>query len=217
MSNRLAAALGRHVRFAVALGCGLVALAAGRIANLPVALLAAGDVFYFVFLLLCGILIAGQTARDLKRRAKSEDEGIGVVVIIVLATMLFFSVAVFEALSKKHGLEILPLALAAIGAPLGWFVLHTVMAFHYADLHYFDDPDSPDDDERDLDFPGKAEPGPWDFLYFSFVIGMTCQVSDVQVKTAVMRRAVLWHGVAAFFFNTVFIAMAVNAAVSMAA
>jgi len=95
-------------------------------------------------------------------------------------------------------------------------VLHTVMAFHYADLHYFDDPDTPDDDSRDLDFPGCALPGPWDFLYFSFVVGMTCQVSDVQVKTATMRRAVLSHGVASFFFNTVFIAMAVNAGVSLA-
>ena len=55
-----------------------------------------------------------------------------------------------------------------------------------------------------------------DFLYFSFVIGMTCQVSDVQVKTMVMRRAILGHGVASFFFNTVFIAMAVNAAVALA-
>jgi uncharacterized membrane protein len=48
------------------------------------------------------------------------------------------------------------------------------------------------------------------------VVGMTCQVSDVQVKTTAMRKAVLVHGVAAFFFNTVFIAMAVNAAVSLA-
>jgi uncharacterized membrane protein len=217
MSNRLAAAFSRHSRFYVALACGLVAFAAARIAGLPVALLAGGDIFYLVFLALCSVMIAGQTADDLKRRAKSEDEGIGIVVVIVLATMLFFSAAVFEALAKKHGIEIVPLVLAGIGAPLGWFVLHTVMAHYYADLHYFDDPSTTDDDDRDLDFPGKGDPGPWDFLYFSFVVGMTCQVSDVQVKTAAMRRAVLGHGVVSFFFNTVFIAMAVNAAVAMAA
>ena len=90
------------------------------------------------------------------------------------------------------------------------------MAFHYADIHYFDDPSTTQDDERDLDFPGKGDPCAWDFLYFSFVVGMTAQVSDVQVKTTVMRKAVLWHGIVSFFFNTVFIAMAVNAAVSMA-
>ena len=216
MSNSLAAALNRHIRFYIALGCGFVALAIGQIVGLSIALFAAGDVFYLVFLGLCAVMIAGETPRDLQKRAKSEDEGIRIVVFIILATMLFFSVAVFEVLAKKHGAGIAPLILAGIGAPLGWLVLHTVMAFHYADLHYFDDPDTSDDDERDLDFPGKGEPGPWDFLYFSFVIGMTCQVSDVQVKTAAMRRAVLGHGVVSFFFNTVFIAMAVNAAVAMA-
>src|SRR5579863_10114589 len=123
----LTAALGRHVRFYIALMCGLIALAIGRMAAMPVAFLAAGDVFYFVFLGLCGVMVAGQSAQDLKTRAKSEDEGLLIVVVIILATMLFFSVAVFEALGKKHEIEILPLVLAGIGAPLGWFVLHTVM------------------------------------------------------------------------------------------
>ena len=217
MSNWLTAALSRHIRFYVALACGLAVLLAGRMAGLPVALLAAGDAFYLVFLGLCLTMIAGQSAVDLKRRAKSEDEGIVIVILIILATLSFFSVAVFEAVGKKPHPELLPLLLAGAGAPLGWFVLHTAMAFHYADLHYFDDPGTDDDDEGDLAFPGKDQPCAWDFLYFSFVIGMTCQVSDVAVKTTTMRRTVLWHGVVSFFFNTVFIAMAVNAAVAMAA
>jgi uncharacterized membrane protein len=90
------------------------------------------------------------------------------------------------------------------------------MAFHYADLFYFDDPETPEQEGHDLDFPGCEEPNAWDFLYFSFVIGMTCQVSDVQVKTSAMRQTVLAHGVVSFLFNTVFIAMAVNAGVSLA-
>jgi uncharacterized membrane protein len=209
-------ALRRHVRFYAALLCGIAALAAARMAGLAIAVLLGGVVFYVVFLTLCAILAATETPADLKRRAKSEDEGIAIVILILLATISFFSVAVFDALNHKHGLDFWPLALAGAGALLGWFVLHTMMALHYADIHYFADPEC-DDDYRDLDFPGRDEPGIWDFLYFSFVIGMTAQVSDVQVKTTVMRRAVLWHGVVSFFFNTVFIAMAVNAAVAMAA
>jgi uncharacterized membrane protein len=65
-------------------------------------------------------------------------------------------------------------------------------------------------------FPGGAEPGPWDFLYYAFVVGMTAQVSDVQVFDTKMRRATLGHGVVSFFFNTVLIAMAVNAVVALA-
>ena len=67
-------------------------------------LLAGGDVFYLVFLGLCLVMIAGQTPADLKRRAKTEDEGIVIVVLITLATMAFFAYAVFTALNKKHGL-----------------------------------------------------------------------------------------------------------------
>ena len=216
MANRFGAALSRHLRFYSALGCGLVVLLVGRMLGLPSALLAAGDVFYLVFLSLCLAMVASQSADDLKARARDEDEGIAIVVFIILATMSYFSIAVFEALNGRHKIMVLPLVLAAVGAPLGWFVLHTAMAFHYADLHYFDDPGSAQDDDRDLEFPGQGDPCAWDFLYFSFVIGMTCQVSDVQVKTMVMRRAVMWHGLVSFFFNTVFIAMAVNAAVSLA-
>lgn len=217
MINWLASALSRHVRFYAALACGLLAFGIGRMADLPVALLAGGDVFYIVFLGLGLAMVAGQSAESLKRRAKTEDEGIAIVILIIMATLCFFSLAVFEALSKKHGFDLLPVILAGIGAPLGWCVLHMAMAFHYADLHYFDDPDADDDDEGDLGFPGKDQPCAWDFLYFSFVVGMTAQVSDVVVKTTTMRRTVLWHGLVSFFFNTVFIAMVVNAAVAMAA
>lgn len=217
MTNWVASALSRHARFYLALGCGLLAFGIGRMADLPVALLAGGDVFYIVFLGLGLAMVAGQSAEDLKRRARTEDEGIAIVVFIILATLSFFSLAVFEALSRKHGFDPLPMILAGIGAPLGWCVLHVAMAFHYADLHYFDDPDAGGDDEGDLGFPGKDQPCAWDFLYFSFVVGMTAQVSDVVVKTTTMRRTVLWHGLVSFFFNTVFIAMAVNAAVAMAA
>lgn len=205
----------RHGRFYSALLCGCVAALAARQMGFAVPLLAGGDVFYLVFLLLVAALVARMRPGDLKRRAKREDEGIAIVLLITLATIGFFAEAVFTALNRKHGIDILPLVLAAAGALMGWFVLHTVMAFHYADIHYFDDPDI-EGDEKDLDFPGPGQPGCWDFLYYSFVVGMTCQVSDVQVRTTVMRRATILHGVVSFFFNTVFIAMAVNAGVTLA-
>lgn len=217
MSRRLAVAFRRHIRFIISLICGIAAGVAAGAVGFSAPFLLGGNIFYLIFLVLCAVMFAGMPAEEFQKRARSGDEGIGVVILIILATMLFFFTAVFEALNRKHGIPWVPLVLAGVGAPLGWLVLHTTMAFHYADLHYFDDPQTPDDDDaRDLDFPGCSEPCPWDFLYFSFVIGMTCQVSDVQVKTTVMRRAVLGHGLVSFFFNTVFIAMAVNAAVAMA-
>lgn len=210
----LPVALSRHIRFHSALACGLAAWAACRMLDIHAAPLAGGDVFYLVFLVLCVPLVR-QSAADLKRRAKVQDEGMAVVLAITLLTMAYFCFAVFTALHDKNSHDPLPLVLAGIGAPLGWVVLHTVMAFHYADIHYFDDPDCPDDG-KDLAFPGDGDPCTWDFLYYSFVVGMTAQVSDVQVITTVMRKSTLLHGVVSFFFNTVFIAMAVNAGVALA-
>ncbi|MBV9521722.1 MAG: DUF1345 domain-containing protein, partial [Alphaproteobacteria bacterium] len=66
-----------------------------------------------------------------------------------------------------------------------------------------------------LAFPGEARPDYWDFLYFAFVVGMTCQVSDVQVTSRAMRRLTLIHGIVAFFFNTVILALTINIAAGL--
>lgn len=214
--KRLPALLSRHLRFYTALVCGGAAWGAAALAGIDHPELAGGDIFYIVFLLLCLLMTMGQSKADLKRHARQEDEGMGIVVLIILATMGFFCVAVFAALHKKQGgIDTAPLVMAGVGALLGWFVLHTAMAFHYADVHYFEDPEC-DGGDKDLDFPGRGDPGLWDFLYYSFVVGMTAQVSDVQVRTTAMRKLTLFHGVVSFFFNTVFIAMAVNAGVALA-
>jgi len=65
-----------------------------------------------------------------------------------------------------------------------------------------------------LDFPGNEKPGYWDFAYFSFVIGMTSQVSDVAVTSKPIRQTVTAHGIVSFFFNATLLALMVNIAAS---
>ncbi len=115
----LASAFSRHIRFYIALLCGTAAYGIAVGLRLDAAFLAAGDAFYAVFLGLCAVMGAGQTPADLKRRAKTEDEGIAIVVLITLATMAYFAVAVFIALGRKHALDIPALSMAAGGALLG--------------------------------------------------------------------------------------------------
>jgi uncharacterized membrane protein len=102
--------------------------------------------------------------------------------------------------------------------PLGWFTLHTVAAFRYAHLYYTKRGGGGNEpgDAGGLAFPETREPGTWDFLYYAFVVGMTAQVSDVQVLSTSMRRLTLAHSVTSFFFNTVLLALAVNIAASYA-
>jgi uncharacterized membrane protein len=93
-----------------------------------------------------------------------------------------------------------------------WMLVHTIFAIHYAHEYYQpkQTPNDCDTDSSGLDFPDDIEPDYWDFLYFSFVIGMTSQVSDVQVTSRTMRRLSLIHGILSFFFNTTILAMTIN-------
>lgn len=98
------------------------------------------------------------------------------------------------------------LAGATVG--LSWLLIHVRFAFHYA--HRFVSARRHAAAPALL-FPGEHPPDYGDFLYFSFVIGMTSQVSDVQVASRAMRRLVLWHSLLAFAFNMLILALGINA------
>jgi uncharacterized membrane protein len=203
-----------HSRFYLALVIGVSALALARQLPSPLPEAIGGDAFFLSFLVMSWWLVFRLTANDLRRRADIEDEGGIVVTLITVGAIGYASLAVFETLHGKSLNSPLTLLLALAGAPMGWFMLHTVSALRYAHLYY-------NDDEEEgyvppLKFPECLEPGPWDFMYFALVVGMTAQVSDALVQTTQMRKTVLAHSVVSFFFNTVLIAMAVNAAVTIA-
>ena len=127
------------------------------------------------------------------------------------------SLSIFTVLHSKHAPSPLALGLALAAAPLGWASLHTIAAFHYANLYYRRKSDAKHaQSAHGLDFKNTKHPGVWDFLYFAFTVGMTSQTSDTDVLDTTMRQATLGHSVVSFFYNTAIIAMAVNAVVSLA-
>jgi uncharacterized membrane protein len=87
-----------------------------------------------------------------------------------------------------------------------------IFTLHYAHEYY--DPRNGKGSVPPLTFPGDEQPDYWDFAYFSFVIGMTSQVSDVGVSCRPIRRTVLAHGVVSFVFNAALLALTVNIAAS---
>ena len=214
MKQRINRHLHHHGRFYAAAALGAAVYAAMSLAHVSVAAAAAGDTFFAVYLAASGWLLVNSTNADVKSRAKTEDEGAMIVIVLALAAVAFSVAGIFIVLNQAHRPDWLSLMLALAAAPLGWCMLHTISAFHYVNLYYFASVSEASDNA--LEFPGTEEPDLWDFIYFSFVIGMTAQVSDVQVRTTGMRRAVTGHSVISFFFNTVLIAMAVNAAVASA-
>jgi uncharacterized membrane protein len=98
------------------------------------------------------------------------------------------------------------IALAAASLALSWCFLNTMFGLHYAHEYYMASKDA----DKALAFPGTAEPDYWDFMYFAFVLGMTFQVSDVQIQRQRVRRVALAHGIVAFFFDVFILALSVN-------
>lgn len=201
----------RHLRFLAAFGAGAAfgGLAFG-LAPVPRILLAV-DAFCAIYLALMLHFAFRVTAETLRAHAADADEGVPLLVVVAVAVVAASLGAVAGTLTAGAGTLAAVLALASV--PLGWAMLHTVLAFHYAHLFYVRS--RGDDGAGGLHFAGTRNPGPWDFLYHAFTIGMTAQVSDVVVTRPAMRRLVLMHGAVAFFYNTVILALAVNAVVSM--
>ena len=205
----------RHGRFFLAAAAGLATFVLTWRLPLELRVLVAADGFFVAYLGLMAAFALDLTPDRLRERAASADEGMPVILLLT-AFAIAVSLGAIFALLNHPPTDHRSLALVAIASvPLGWATTHTVAAFHYAHLFYAPGGGA-GRDSAGIDFPGTPEPGMSDFLYFAFVIGMTAQVADTDLTTATMRRAVLVHAVAAFFYNTVLIALAVNAAINLA-
>jgi uncharacterized membrane protein len=101
---------------------------------------------------------------------------------------------------------VLALGVGVLSVVLSWLFLNVMFAVHYAHGYYGDFGEQ----HAGLEFPHTPDPDYWDFAYFSIVIGMTFQVSDVQITSNYLRRVALMHSVIAFFFNVFIIAITVN-------
>lgn len=202
----------RHARFLIAFGFGLGILAGTVILRLDGTLqsLLSVNGFFVSYLVLMLWMTVATGPADLRRHSEQDDEGIPLITLLALGAVAVALASVVLVLSKQsHSVAENVLALAAV--PLGWAMLHMLAAYRYAHLYYAPDPDG------GLEFPGKTgtDPGTWDFVYFAFTIGMTAQVSDIVVTTSALRRAVLLHSVGSFFYNTVILALAVNAGIAL--
>jgi len=101
------------------------------------------------------------------------------------------------------------------GVTFSWILLHVLFTSKYAHLYYGDHPTRKNEIAKGLDIPGDEAPDYIDFAYFSFVIGMTFQVSDIEITSKRIRRLVLMHGLISFIFNTVIVALTINVVVNL--
>jgi uncharacterized membrane protein len=176
-------------------------------------LLVGWDVGVALYLVLAMQMMATADVAHVRRRARLQDEGQYVILAMTAVAALASLAAIIALLGMGGGGErsTVSLLLAILTILLSWSFTHIMFALHYAHEYY----DENGGKGGGLQFPGDLkEPDYWDFIYFSFVIGMTNQVSDVAITCRPIRHTVSAHGIISFIFNVALLALTVNIAAS---
>ena len=171
------------------------------------------SVFALSYIITSCVVFFRQKPAQIRELSKREDGSRLYVISLVILTS-FVSMLTVLLLMRSQNVKATPEIIfipVAIGSMLfSWIMVHTIFAFHYAHLYYGDDTNDSTKHAEGLEFPGKEKPDYFDFAYFSFVIGMTFQVSDVDVTSRSIRRLVLLHGLLSFGLNTFVVALTIN-------
>jgi uncharacterized membrane protein len=193
----------------------IVFLASFNLEHLPFRIILTWNAFALTAILLAWSRIIFADAKEAVANAKLQDTSRSIIFTTVLlgACGSLFAVAYLLGTAKSvPGTRLVQhVALAAITVICSWFLIHTIFAMHYAHAFYrrIDEGGERGDG---LNFPNCDEPDFLDFAYFSFVIGMTFQVSDVAITSNRIRRLSLVHALLSFLFNTIILALAINLA-----
>jgi uncharacterized membrane protein len=152
-------------------------------------------------------------SKQIREQSKKQDSSRSIIFIIVLiSTLASFLAVLLLIVTKKQGDNgaswRLPIAIA--GMLFSWILIHTIFTLRYAHIFYGDHKTKPNTHAGGLEFPGDSNPEYLDFAYFSFVLGMTFQVSDVQITSKRLRSLAMFHGLISFGFNTIMIALTIN-------
>jgi uncharacterized membrane protein len=173
--------------------------------------LASWDIGVALYLAAAAVMMSRSSVSDIRLHSALQDEGAFALMLLVVISAMASLAAIFAELASEGDVQPGPWSytLAIATVILSWAFIHTIFALHYAHDFY-----GKGQRATGLNFPGDDKPDYWDFMYFSFVVGMTFQVSDVAVTNKWIRRSVVVHGILSFFYTTTVVALAVNMAAS---
>jgi uncharacterized membrane protein len=209
--------LDRNYRLYLSLLIAFIVYLFNKNQRAPIAFMFVWIAFSASFLIFSWIIILASHPKGLRNIASEQDTSRTLIFFFVVTAAFISLFAVIILLqqaphaSKKELIYYLALAAAAVFC--SWTLIHTLFTLHYAHLYYtYPDQDAHVRGKNDggLEFPRTSVPDYLDFAYFSFVLGMTFQVSDVQITSPVMRRLALLHGFLSFVYNTIIIALSIN-------
>ncbi len=153
---------------------------------------------------------------ETRKRCRRDDAYRGTIDTLLLFVSVASVGAVCLALQESSGGggpdKIFSVGIPILGAVLGWLLVHTLFAMHYARLFYNndEDPDGPPAGGIDMHLEGDEEPDYRDFLYIAIAVACTFGVIDTELTSKVLRRTVTHHALLSFAFATIILALAVN-------
>lgn len=199
----------------ICLGIAIAAYLIVEIKNIDVLthVMIGWDAFSLSLLIMTWITFFITSAKQIRIQSKVQDPNKSVIFIIILICTLasFLTVLLLIVTKKQSDSKAtweLPIAVAAM--IFSWLLIHTSFTLRYAHIFYGDHETEPNTHAGGLEFPGDTLPDYLDFAYYSFVLGMTFQVSDVQITSRRFRRMALLHGILSFVFDTIMIALTIN-------
>ncbi len=172
------------------------------------------DIFCVTALVFSWILFFTTQANELCHIVEKQDENLKTIFSIVLIAVVLSLFGTLALINEKNDITDHKLFHSIISlSPIvfSWLLLHTTFTIRYAHLYHDHNQLNTGSNVGGIEFPGKTKPDYLDFAYFSFIIGMTFQVSDVVITSQVIRRFVLMHSLISFVFNTVIVALTISA------
>lgn len=213
MSKKTPKYLDAHHRQILALVIIAIVWFATRSFSLPSRIIVTWICYASTILAMDWIIILTLNPKEVRKKIQLEDSSITFIFIFIIgaAFISLFAVITLIQSGKSNSTEqTTEHALLAIGSVgVSWWLTHTVFTLRYAHLFYTKK-EGTDEYEAGLEFPKELNPDYLDFVYFSFVIGMTFQVSDVEISSRRIRRLAWAHGILGFIFNTVIVALSIN-------
>lgn len=215
----------RHMAFAISLVAGAVALVITMVAAPQLAMGVTANTMFAVYLAIVFYELPKLTPEYLKEHADREDPPFWLIMVVVIALVGVAAFSLFNALNGQSSPQWDHIVIGLLAVVLGWFVVHTMMALHYAYEFYESPQDGPGgkSGKRDkgknvggFEWPEGDPPNGVAFVYIAYQVGSAVQISDVPATSNKMRAIVVAHTTFSFFYNTTLLAAAVNIVISAA-
>lgn len=213
---------GRHRPFYLSVTFAIITLVVSLLIWPAITIALSANVFFLTYLCTALRHLPHMSPQFLQKNALNEDIPVWIIFLVVLATIITAIATMFILINQEHTAHWLELVIAIAAVPLGWASIHMIAAQHYAHIYWQPQSTEIADNHSGhvppvggIEFPRTAQPCGMDFVYFSYVIGMTAQTSDTSITTTAMRSVNLIHSIISFFFNAALLAAAVNIVVAL--